>query len=233
MNRFIKRMYITMGALILITLCFGLLTRKSFRDSSVNPETCGDAEVSLSEINDDILTENIDSKHYFDNDIDDYDELFGKSDLIVVGKVEGKREVYNQAYKTKFRIHKIIKDESSVNLPETIYVFEPSLFNFDAYEVGSGYNLMLDNTDYILFLKHLEVPEGYHYKKDEAITFLPVSSCFGKYALNDRRREEVIPSEEGLTYQDVKDMGLLAGKQDIVDTYNAIKYQINEKVDLR
>ncbi len=218
-----------MGALILIALCFGLLTRKSFRESSVNLESCGDAQVSLSEFNDPVVSEAIDIKKYFNNDIDDYDELFGKSDLIVAGKVEGKREVYNQALKTGFRIHNIIKDESSVNLPETIYVFEPSLFYFDTYEVGSGYNLMLDDTEYILFLKHLEVPKGYKYKNDEAITFVPVSTYFSKYALNDNRKEEVFHPDESLTYKDVKNRGILAEKQDIVDTYNTIKDQIHVK----
>ena len=223
MKRFIKIMYITMGLLIIITLCLGLLTKKSFKKSSTDLESYRDSEVSLSD------SESIDG--YFDNDIDDYDELFDKSDLVVVGKVAGKREMYNQAIKAEFKVDKIIKNGPAAQLSESIYVFEPSSFHFDSYDVVSGYNVMLDNTDYILFLKHLEVPDGYTYKNDESITFLPVSLYYGKYTLNDNHNEEIIQPNEGLTYKDVKDMGVLTEEKDIIDTYNTIKSQINTEMN--
>ncbi len=210
-----------MGFLIIVALCFGLLTKKSFKKSSTNLEFYNDAQVSLSDS----------IEGYFDNDIEGYDELFEKSDLIVVGKVAGKRETYNQAFKTKFKVNKIIKDDSAAQLPKSIYVFEPSYFYFDSYDVASGYNIMLDNTDYILFLKHLDVPDGYTYKNDESITFLPVSSYYGKYTLNDNRNEEVIHPNEDLTYKDVKSMGVLTEEKDIIDTYNTIKSQINNEMN--
>ena len=210
-----------MGVLIIVTLCFGLLTKKSFIKNSTDLGSYNDAQVSLSDS----------IEGYFDNDIECYDELFEKSDLIVVGKVAGKREMYNQAIKTKFKIDKIIKDDSAVQLPEFIYVFEPSSFHFDTYDVVSGYNVMLGNADYIIFLKHLDVPDGYTYKNDESITFLPVSSYYGKYTLNDNRNEEVIHPNEDLNYKDVKSMGVLAEEKGIVDTYNTIKRQINNEMN--
>lgn len=209
-----------MGILILAAVGFGLFTRKSFKAENLNLDSKENAEV--------ILSDTLDG--YFDNDISTYEELADQSDLIVTGSITGKQGVYSQALKTKFHIDQIMKGDSGEKTPENIYVYEPSTFSFDTYDVLSGYNVMKENTDYILFLKHLKIPDGYKYKNDEAITFLPVSTCYSKYTLNDRRTEESVSGSEKLTYEQVKDMGIITDDQEITDTYNALKKEVMDSL---
>ncbi|OAB45597.1 hypothetical protein [Paenibacillus antarcticus] len=43
---------------------------------------------------------------------------------------------------------------------------------------------MDEGEEYIVFLDHLQVPDNYIYKGNEAISFLPKSTYFGKFPTN-------------------------------------------------
>ncbi|MEN0647740.1 hypothetical protein NSQ82_01575 [Caldifermentibacillus hisashii] len=222
MGKFIKLIYLTCAFLIMGTFILGILTKKSFKENTLdlNSKEYYSANVSLQE-------DEESSFKYFNNNIKNLDELVNNSDLIVIGSVDKERLLYNSAIKTKFIISDVIRNNSEVtNLPNKIFIFEPSYFNFDTYFIKDGYNIMQNNAEYIVFLKHLEKPTGYEYKNDEMITFIPVSTYYGKFELKNVETTKVISSSQTLTYQDIKSQSIVTENQKIIDTYNNIKSEL-------
>jgi len=48
---------------------------------------------------------------------------------------------------------------------DIIYIYEPNYFINNSYMAMYGYNLMVNNNEYVFFLKKLQVPDGYRYKE--------------------------------------------------------------------
>ncbi|WP_044742739.1 MULTISPECIES: hypothetical protein [unclassified Anoxybacillus] len=225
MNKGIKILYIVTMCLLIGSIVFGILTKKSFTDNTIPLNLSKFKNASIS-INDE---ENITDK-YFSNDINNLKELMNKSDLIVKGQISDVRKNYNQALKTKFKVNQIIKsDEKSKNITY-IYVFEPSNFHFNNYVIVSGYNVMKENEEYLLFLKHLDVPDGYKYKHDEAITFIPVSTYYGKYQLSGNAATQKIEIDkvEELKYSDIENYEVVTENSEVLQTFNYLKKEVSK-----
>ncbi|WML37964.1 hypothetical protein RCG19_11965 [Neobacillus sp. OS1-2] len=221
MNRTIKIIYFISILLIVTAIIFGIKTKNSFKETKItlNSNEFKNANVSLHEEKPQI--------NYFNNGIKNYTELVNESDLIVTGTIDGQRKEYSAAIKTEFKINNVLENKSLVtNLPEKIYVFEPSYFNFDTYFIQNGYNIMQDNHEYILFLNHLKAPENYNYKSEESITFIPVSTYYGKFELKGSGISKVVLSNQALTYKDIKDQAIVTENQKIVDIYKKIKNKL-------
>lgn len=225
MNKGIKILYIVTMCLLIGGIVFGILTKKSFTDNTIplNLSKFKDASISIND------EENITDK-YFNNDINNLKELINKSDMIVKGQISGVRKNYNQALKTKFKINQIIKSGDKSKNIKYIYIFEPSNFHFDNYVIVSGYNVMKENEEYLLFLKHLDVPDGYKYKHDEAITFIPVSTYYGKYQLSGNAATQKIEMDkvEELKYSDIENYEIVTGDPKILQTFNYLKKEVNK-----
>ncbi len=224
MRRSIKLIYTISALLIVVSIFFGIKTKNSFKETSLDLDSneFKNAYISIDE-------DEEYAGYYFNNDIKNFEELFSNSDLVVSGIIEGERQKYNGAIKTSFKVNDVIKNSSEVpNLPDKIFIFEPSYFHFDNYYVQNGYNIMQNNNEYILFLKHIEKPEGYDYKNDEAITFVPVSTYYGKFQLSNTEVPKVISTNQQLTYQDIKNQSVVTEKQNVIETYQKIQSELTE-----
>lgn len=220
MKKFSKIIYVLIIILIIGAITFGIYTKKSFKETKLNLDSNKISNASLS-----LDEEPLDDVSYFNNKIKDLSELLDTSDLIIVGHVIGERELYANAVKTKIKIDTVIRNKSLIDKPSEIFIFEPSYFNFNTY-ISNGYNLMQNNKEYILFLKHLEVPQGYDYKKDELITFIPISTYFGKYESDNTETPQIISTENEIKYKDIKSKPILTERKEMIDKYIKIRNEI-------
>lgn len=220
MRKSIKLIYLASTLLFIIAICFGIITKKSFKETKIDLESAqmNNAYVSMNEES---------FVDYFENNIEDLSELISASDLIIIGNADGERQSYRGAVKTKIKVNTIIENKSLVaDLPNEIFIYEPNNFHFDTYMSMEGYNLMQNNKDYILFLRHIEAPMGYNYKNDEIITFIPTSTYYGKYEMENDEFPEAILLKREIMYKDVKDQAILTEKQEIINKYNEIRNDI-------
>ncbi|MGE6631662.1 hypothetical protein [Bacillus sp. NPDC077027] len=222
----VKLLYSITFFLFLFSIVYGFIVKASLKD---------DVHIhkSLKEFDSFIVSNDDASEYtdiYFNNNIVNVDNLFAKSELVVVGKIADKRLNYNQAIKSEFKIEKILKSDSDENNQlKKILVFEPSYFSFDTYNVQSGYNLMESNRSYLLFLKHLKTPKGYKYKKDEEITYMPVSTFYSKYVFKTKKDNTKLISAQALNnlkYREIKDYDLLTSDAEIFNMYKTLKNEL-------
>ncbi|MDO6657181.1 hypothetical protein [Anaerobacillus sp. 1_MG-2023] len=225
MKKLIKTLYMVATALIIGSIIFGLVTKNSFVENDTT-NISKEYENSIVSLNDNDEF----SKKYFNNNIENIDQLIGESDLIVKGQVTNDRILFNQSLKTKIVINQVIKQTSgNVKSGNEVYVFEPSYFLYDTYVVEAGYNIMKENEEYILFLKHLDVPKDYEYKNNEAITFLPTSTYFGKYNLDKKGNTKVLTNINQISYEKVQNFGVISGNENLVSKFESFKQEIENE----
>ncbi|MGZ4134997.1 MAG: hypothetical protein ACXVC1_06535, partial [Tumebacillaceae bacterium] len=111
-----------------------------------------------------------------------------------------------------------------------VYLYEPSYFGGLSYFVTGGYNIMQEGQEYIVFLKHLKVPSGYHYKDDEDISFMPVSSLYGKYPLQSKRNTHVVSENTEDSYYQVKDFDILTQEESTLKKYEEFKRLVMQQM---
>ncbi len=226
-----KKFFIFIFSLIGISIIIGIKTRVSYVG-----EMC--LVDFLRESQDNIVTQ-LDMYNpyldiYFDNEIVNLDELEEKSDLIVKVKTSPERKMFSQGIRTKVTVEELYKSDY-VQERDEIYIAEPSYMDNTnkSYMSLGGYNIMECNEEYILFLKYLDIPEGYKYKDNEKITFMPVSTLYSKYSLKNTDikvfNEEAF-AENDINYYDIKDNDILVTSYEILNNYNMIKNEILQKL---
>lgn len=170
---------------------------------------------------------------YFDNNIEDLNELEKNSALIVKVKVHPERKMFLHGIRTKVIIEDVYKSKD-INKKDEIYIIEPSSMDNvnHGYTSLGGYNLMEYDKEYILFLKPLEVPKGYKYKGKEKNTFIPISTLYSKYSL-EKNENKIFTEEEFIEqkvkYEDVKNYDILSISQKTLDSYYNIKDEVLKK----
>ncbi|MEC0314438.1 hypothetical protein P5624_01335 [Bacillus subtilis] len=223
----IKILYLFTTLLFVSSIIFGLIMKSSLIDN-VN------IKKDLREFDGYTVSLNYTPEYtniYFDNNIKNLKELISKSDLVVVGTVGENRQNYNQALKSNFKVEKTIKSKSKDNL-KNVVIYEPSNFSSGTYNVESGYNVMEPNKKYLLFLKHLKIPSGYKYKNNEALTYMPVSSFYGKYTVNENKEHTKlidINTIETKTYHNIKEYEILTDDKNILQRLNDLKAEISKE----
>lgn len=212
-------------AIILLTvLILGIMTRISIEDNSFLGKYISFSEGSNYKLS--LREEDEYSKIYFENNIKNIEELKDKSDLVVKVKATPKRIVYSQAVKTKAEVLEVYKSDT-IKEKDEVYIYEPNYFTSDKYISMSGYNLMEEDVEYVFFLKKLEVPKGYKYKKDEEITFMPVSTLYSKISVDKGNNVEVMSQDdidkEKIDYEKIKGFDILTTNEMIIDKYKKFK----------
>ncbi|WP_223066068.1 hypothetical protein [Paenibacillus caui] len=218
-----------LGILLLLLaggVYFGIQTKASFisnvqLDSYMN--------------HDNVLLSLIDSERvssiYFYNEIKTAGELEKQSALIVKAKVTEDRKNYSHAVRSGVQVLEVYKGNGSLK-GSKIYIFEPSNFLDTNYFSFGGYQLMQTGKEYILFINPLKKPKHYSYKNDEAISYMPVSSHYGKFPLQEAPgsgKLRVLTQEEldqGVPYSQIKDWDILTMKEGILKTYMKIKQDV-------
>lgn len=216
-----------LGIVIFLSIGVGVLTRFSYVQEDVSVGNYLDEadkyKVSLDE----------DPKYleiYFDNMIDNLSQLKEESDVIVKVRASIERLNYMRAILSRVDVLEVYKG-SDVKKGDHIYLYEPSNFSAASfYYVMGGYNIMQSGQEYIVFLKHLKIPEGYRYKGNEAVSFVPISTYYGKYPMNGIGTPNLINEDlikkGAITYDDVKDFDLITTNKDILAKYNAFKEEV-------
>ncbi len=211
--------------LLLLAVVTGILTRTSYAIEDVSLgnilEKADQIQVQLNE-----------DPHYlsiyFENQLTDLSQLQDQSEVIVKVKMTNERENKMHAVQSGVTVSEVYKGEGLQN-GDRIYIYEPGFFyNSEVYFGYGGYNVMLEDEEYILFLKHLPVPKGYRYKGNEAITFLPVSSYFSKYPVSNHGTTQLLEENAEITYKEVKDFELLTVNKEMLTQYYSFKKEVME-----
>jgi hypothetical protein len=214
-----------LGIMILLSIGFGIITRISYVQNANVDHYLNNADQYKVSIDEDPQYIEI----YFDNIIDNISELEKKSDVIVRVKADVDRLNYMRAILTGTDVLDVYKG-NDVKKGEHIYIFEPSNFFGSTYFVTGGYNIMNPGQEYILFLKHLKIPEGYRYKGKEAVSFITISTYYGKYPATKvgtvSQINESIADKKTITYNEVKYYDLITANKDIIAKYYILKDEV-------
>lgn len=229
MSKGTKIFVFTIVALVGIAFIFGQVTRNSF---DLNHKILSLDEFQHFQIG----SLNYWQTNYFNDDIQTLEELEAASDLIVtVGEVR-ERELVKQATKTTLVIDKVLKGDA--NSGDEIILYEPAYFikwmddHQNGYFDSSGYQLIQDGNQYILFLNHLQAPLGYKWSEEEKRSFLPTSQLYAKYLLNTdtELNTQLIDESQSLkTWGQIQDFEILTQDRQILNHYIQLKNQILTK----
>ena len=223
------KMY-SIGILILISVTIGyaFVTKYSFTgDYYLN-------KIKKQYNLDDFVYSNIEDGEYFNSSISTLDELEKSSDLIVKVKPDDGKLFYN-SIERQVKILDIYSDKDSLKKGDTIYIQEPFSISYlegmECMNSEKGYVLMNSNQEYILFLKHLDKVDGYKYKDNEKITYVPVSTRLSKYCRQEKpllANESKIEDGE-LYYKDFKSASAIFIEAEEWYRYNAMASQVYDK----
>ncbi|WP_129595701.1 hypothetical protein [Anaerophilus nitritogenes] len=208
-----------------ICCVIGILTRQSFY-------TDVDAKHLFKEIEDfkiDLAENSPLSKIYFEDNIDNLAQLKEKADLIVKVSVTDNRKIFNLALLSNVNVLDIYKGKN-IKENDNIYIYEPFSLGINTCEIENGYIPIKKDEEYIFFLKHLKIPNGYKYKGKEKITYIPVSTIFSKYNLMNETNTKPINKailNNGIEFIKVKNMDILTTNMNILKKYNTLKEQVH------
>ena len=218
------------GILILISVTIGyaFVTKYSFTgDYYLN-------EIKKQYNLDDFVYSNIEDGEYFNSSISTLDELEKSSNLIVKVKPDDGKLFYN-SIERQVKIIDIYSDKDSLKKGDTIYIQEPFSISYlegmECMNSEKGYVLTNSNQEYILFLKHLDKVDGYKYKDNEKITYVPVSTRLSKYCRDEKPLlvDESKIEDGKLYYKDFKSSSAIFTKEDEWNRYNAMASQVYDK----
>ena len=224
-----KYFLVFLSALIFFSIVLGLMTRFSFKQEFSAEEILNKADQYAVSSNED------DSSYlaiYFDNNMENLSQIKDKSNVIIKVKVTNDRQTYMSTTLSGVDVSEVYKG-NGIKKGDHIYIYEPSSFFRSSYSTMGGYNLMHRDSEYILFLKHLKIPEGYKYKGKEAISFMPVSTYYSKYPLNSNGNTRVIGKDElkkGISYGVVKEFDLITENVHNLEKYNAFKKEVLQNI---
>lgn len=229
MTRITKVYFLIILILVSVTTGYAVMTKYSFT-----------GEYYLSKIKnqynlDSFKYSNIEDSTYFNNSINSLDELEKNSDLIVKVKSLNDSMLFYNSIETPVKIIDVYSGNDNLKKGDIIYVQEPVSISYlkDMENITSvqGYILMNSNQEYLLFLKHLDKVDGYKYKNNEEITYLPVSTRFGKYCKEETPKfidSSKIDSGE-IYYGDLKNSSGIFVENDELVKYNSITLQVYDK----
>ena len=172
---------------------------------------------------------------YFNNSINTLDELEKNSDLIVKVKSLNNSKLFYNSIETPVKIIDVYSKKDNLEKGDTIYIQEPVSISYlkDMENITwiRGYVLMNSNREYILFLKHLDKVDGYKYKNNEKITYIPVSTRFSKYCKKETPIfiDSVQIDSGKIYYRDFKNSSAIFIENDELVKYNSISLQVYDK----
>ncbi|MBO8170240.1 MAG: hypothetical protein H0Z35_13855 [Thermoanaerobacteraceae bacterium] len=211
--------------IIIIAILGALFTRLSYKDYAADAaEKIGGFRVLLSGID----LEN--------NDWKSFQQLKKEAEYVLKIKKIGESKYQYQTVLSKVQVINVYKGDQSL-VGKYIYIYEPSFFDFKNkfYFVTGGYNIMLSNKEYIVFLNKRKFPEGYKPDAVEQNSFLFTtnngsSNALGKYLLNNNFQSEVLDlsNERYIQYDDIRDLEVIATEKDQLEYYNNFKKQVLE-----
>lgn len=218
--------------IIIIIILLGVFVlafniRQSFiKDTDINLYT-NNKDISYMTVE---YEEDITKSFIKNEDISKLEQLEKISQIVVKVKVDDSvpREMYEETTLTKVIIKEVLKGELDKS---SIYVFEP----FDCYNGDNllylysldGYNIMNENSEYILFLREIK---DSNYTPDNSI-YMPTTTLLSKYSINDKmlKLNNVKLINNQVKYYDVKNLDIISDNSENIEKYNDIKLSILNK----
>lgn len=226
MTKSTKIYFLTFIIILISAFGAGFFVKNSFTgEKDINKRISSISEEMLKYSN---LNEKDMVDMYFDNSLDTLEKLEKESDIILKIKVI-ERKLFFRSTESKVEVLKIFKGENGIEEGTNIYIHEPFSVNDDMVYSTGGYNMMKDNTEYIVFLKHLKKMEGYKYPYKEKISFLPVSTTYAKYSEKENANFFKLDKENENKYKDVKGFCSIFESKEDLEKYEKIKEQILNK----
>lgn len=229
MTKSTKIYFLAILILISVTTVYAVITKYSFT-----------GDYNLSKIKeqydlDNFMYSNNEDSVYFNNSITSLYELEKNSDLIVKVQLLDNSILYYNSIETPVKIVDVYSNNANLKKGDIIYIQEPIsityLNNMENITSIRGYVLMNTNHEYILFLKHLDKVDGYKYKNNEEITYIPVSTRFGKYCKEEKPKfidQSQIDSGE-IYYRDFKNSSAVFIDNEELIKYNSVSLQVYDK----
>ena len=229
MTRSTKIYFLAVLILISTTIGYAIMTKYSFT-----------GDYNLSKIREQYDLENFmysnnEESIYFNNSINSLDELEKNSDLIVKVQSLNDSILFYNSIETPVKIIDIYSSNDNLKKGDIIYIQEPVsisyLKNMENITSIRGYVLMNPDQEYILFLKHLDKVDGYKYKNNEEITYLPVSTRFGKYCKEESPKYiDPLQIDSGeIYYRDFKNSSAVFIDNEELMKYNSVSLQVYDK----
>jgi hypothetical protein len=213
--------------LIIIAILGGIFTRLSYQDYSANAtEKIGSFTVLLSGISLEYAWKNV-------------PELEKDAEYVLKIKKIGNSQYQYHTILSQAQVIRVYKGDENLS-GKYIYLYEPSFIDFknESYFAVAGYNIVLIDKEYIVFLNKRKFPEGYKPNAVEQNSFLFVSflsaennNCaLSKYLLNNSFQSEILDlsSDRHIKYDDIKDLEVVATEKDQLEYYNNFKKQVLE-----
>lgn len=218
--------------IIIIIILLGVFVlafniRQSFiKDTDINLYT-NNKDISYMTVE---YEEDITKSFIKNEDISKLEQLEKISQIVVKVKVDDSvpREMYEETTLTNVIIKEVLKGELDKS---SIYVFEP----FDCYNGDNllylysldGYNIMNENSEYILFLREIK---DSNYTPDNSI-YMPTTTLLSKYSINDKmlKLNNVKLINNQVKYYDVKNLDIISDNSENIEKYNDIKLSILNK----
>lgn len=181
---------IYMGICAVVFVCVaiaGVLTRFSFQGSTTLKQLKGSNNINEYAVQ---IFEDDSEDSIFAN-VSNYSDLEKSSELIAKVKVTDDRNLYSNTINTRVILEEIYKSEINLAKDDNLYIYEPADFEeeFGIYDSIGGYQLMESGKEYYVFLNPLKTAQGYKKSEKEKITFVPSTTKFSVYSIENKKQK--------------------------------------------
>lgn len=208
-----KYIYMIIG-ITLICLISGLLVRRSIVEIDINDVLAKSDKYKIS--NESFLEQ---------EDYKSNDEIYNEADLIVKGKLTGKRKVLDGVVLSEMSVEDLYKGQCD----KLIYVYEDfAIVGKDSgyIVVKDGYLPMIENKEYLLFLDKSNVTEEFKFMEGQNYSYKIVDNLLGKFPMDIDENSFVInelPSDDINYYNEV------AGKEQVFKDENMLNFYMERR----
>jgi len=207
--------------IVLITFCVitGIFTRLSYKDHT---------SVAIDELG---LFKYAGGSFSSDTGLKKLKELEDESEYICKVKQLNNKKHQNKTILSECEVLNVYKGDDILQ-GQHIYVYEPSYFDFNSgfYFVFDGYNLMLIDHEYILFLNKKRFPIEYKRNNIEKYSFiLTTNNPLSKYSFTKGYQDSFIDEKKdnnSLTYEDIRNLEIITLSKKNLELYNNLKGEV-------
>lgn len=229
-----KIIIISCIVLIAISLAFSIYINNNVLKHNVTQETILNLPVSINYMSRDMSPESI---NLYNQSGVSLETMYEESDLVVlVERTEQERKIKENLLLSNAKVKRIFKNDCDRQIDE-IYVYEWAAVGRVGgrlmYGSDDTYNIMDNGSEYILFLKHRVMPEGFEYSPVDLDTYLLTNVYFGKISINmsDKMYPTKTDSDIGLKedvglYSNIKDWDIVPYVQADLDNYKRMREEV-------
>ncbi|OOB76421.1 MULTISPECIES: hypothetical protein [Clostridium] len=170
------------------------------------------------------------NNQFFKNNVTSIEQLEKFSDTVIKVKLfdSFKSQRFYFSTLTPVQVLNVYKGDS-LKPNDIINIFELFYFGKEDCKTQDGYNMMIKNHEYILFLKKSKNP-SYNVEGNKDFLYTPISSMYAKYDISSKTPVKII-NINNIKYKDVKDFEIITLNKKVVDKYLQFKGQVIKKYE--